>query len=415
MTFDPGLNRRQLMVAAAMATGGLLARRNPALAAASIAYWHSFTSQSEFAGLEQVIRMFQERHPDLSVVQENIPNNDFMAKVTSAVLTGSRPDTVMVQAERVDDLVAMDSLVDLTDRVNDWKLKGDFPAAAWDAITRDGKIYGTPAFTFVDWIYYRKDWFDEAGIDGPPKTMEEFAEIAEKLTDPSKGRYGYGMRGGQGGGTYMMSVFQQFGAIKVEDGRGVLDRQAAIEAVEYFTGIATKRKAVPPSVTGDSYRQVMEGFRTGQTAMIWHHTGSLVEISDALKPGEQFMTAQVPAGPVVPYRRASFSYNGVMSDAQMDAAFDWVAFWGEADPEIAMLEATGYFPASTKVTQDPRIAGNPIYKAAADTVPVGEPPLSFIGSNHWREDIVLPAMQSVLIGSATVEQAVDTMIQGLEA
>ncbi|WP_035485366.1 extracellular solute-binding protein [Geminicoccus roseus] len=415
MRFDPGLNRRQLMLATAMAAGGLLARRNPALAASTIAYWHSFTSQSEFAGLERVIQMFQERHPEISVVQENIPNNDFMAKVTSAVLTGSRPDTVMVQAERVDDLVAMDGLVDLTDRVNDWKLKGDFTPSAWDAITRDGKIYGTPAFTFVDWIYYRKDWFEEAGIDGPPKTMEEFAEIAEKLTDPSKGRYGYGMRGGAGGDNYMLAVLLQFGAIKVEDGRGVIDRQAAIDAVGYFTGIATKRNAVPPSVTGDSYRQVMEGFRTGQTGMIWHHTGSLAEISAALKPGEEFMTAQVPAGPVESYRRTSFSYNGLMSDAQVDAAFDWITFWGEADPEIAMLEATGYFPASTKVAEDPRIADNPIYKAAADTVPNGQPPISFVGSNHWRENIVLPAMQGVLIGSSTVEQAVDTMIQGLES
>jgi multiple sugar transport system substrate-binding protein len=400
MALGPTSDRRQIMLGTALAAVGLLCPRGPARADARLTYWHPLTSQTEFAGLERIIEMFQAANAGSTVVQENIPNSEFMAKVTSAVLTQSQPDTLMVLAERIDDLVAMEGLVDLADRVETWPLKGNFPQT-------------TPAFTFVDWIYYRTDWFQEAGIDGPPKTMEEFAEIAEKLTDPSKGRYGYGMRGGQGGDTYMLNVLRQFGALDIEDGRGVLDRQAAIEALDFWTGLA-KRKLVPPSAAGDSYRQVMEGFRTGQTGMIWHHTGSLVEISQALKPGEQFMTAMVPRGPATDYRRVSYGYNGLMSDAQADEAWKWTSYWGEVEPEIAMLEETGYFPASTATLKDPRIAGNPLYKAASDTLPVGSPPPSFIGSNHWREDVVLPAMQSVLIGQATVEQAVDVMMQGLE-
>ncbi|HEX2525025.1 MAG TPA: extracellular solute-binding protein [Geminicoccus sp.] len=408
------MSRRHMMLAAALAAGASICPRGAARADARLTYWHPLTSQSEFAGLQRIISMFQSANAGSSIVQENIPNSEFMAKVTSAVLTQSQPDTLMVLAERIDDLVAMEGLVDLSDRIESWNLKGNFPQTAWDTITRDGKIYGAPAFTFVDWIYYRTDWFQDAGIDGPPKTMEEFADIAEKLTDPSKGRYGYGMRGGQGGDTYMVSVLRQFGALQVQDGRGLLDRQLAIEAVDYWTGLATKRKAVPPSAAGDSYRQVMEGFRTGQTGMIWHHTGSLVEISQALKQGEQFMTAQVPAGPANAYRRVSYGYNGLMRDTQADEAWKWASYWGEVEPEIAMLEATGYFPASTEALKHPRVADNPVYKAASDTLPTGEPPPSFIGSNHWREDVVLPAMQSVLIGSATVEQAVDVMMKGLD-
>jgi multiple sugar transport system substrate-binding protein len=414
MVMGANSSRRQVLVGAALAAAGLLGARGTARADTRLTYWHPLTSQSEFAGLERIIEMFQKADAGMTVVQENIPNSEFMAKVTSAVLTQSQPDTLMVLAERIDDLVAMEGLVDLADRIESWPLKGNFPQTAWDTITRDGKVYGTPAFTFVDWIYYRTDWFQEAGIDGPPKTMEEFAEIAEKLTDPARGRYGYGMRGGQGGDTYMVSVLRQFGALNIQDGRGTLDRQAAIEAVDFWTGLATKRKAVPPSAAGDSYRQVMEGFRTGQTGMIWHHTGSLVEISQALKQGEQFMTAMVPAGPATDYRRVSYGYNGLMSDSQAEDAWKWTSFWGEVEPEIAMLEATGYFPASTEALKDPRIADNPVYKAASATLPQGSPPPSFIGSNHWLEDVVLPAMQSVLIGSATVEQAVDVMMKGLD-
>ena len=87
-----------------------------------------------------------------------------MTKVTAAVLAKSVPDTTMIATERVADLTAMSALVDITAQVNAWPQKADFPADRWKGITVDGKIYGIPAFTFVDWMYYRKDWFDEAGI-----------------------------------------------------------------------------------------------------------------------------------------------------------------------------------------------------------------------------------------------------------
>ena len=66
-------------------------------------------------------------------------------------------------------LVAMGALTDLTDKIKGWARYGEYPAQAWQGSTVNGKTYGIPAFTFVDWMYYRKDWFAEKGI-APPKT-----------------------------------------------------------------------------------------------------------------------------------------------------------------------------------------------------------------------------------------------------
>jgi multiple sugar transport system substrate-binding protein len=399
--------------AAATAAGGLALPR-VASAATNITYWHHFTSQSEFAGLRDIMNLFGKADPTISVTQENIPNPDFMAKFTAAVVSNSRPDTTMIAMERVSDMVAMKGLVDLTPRINQWNLKQYFDAKCWNGVTRDGKIYGTPAFTFVDWMYYRKDWFEEAGIAGPPQNFAEFTTAAEKLTDPKRNRYGFGMRGGAGGADYVIDVLLAYGSPIVQDGKPAIDRKLAIEAIGWWSSLYTKLKVVPPSAPNDSYSQIMQAFRTGQTGMIWHHTGSLAEISGSLKPNVQFMTMPIPAGPATRFAHLSYAYNGIMKPEHEDAGWDWVSFWGETDPAIALLKETGYFPASSQVAKDPRITSNPIYQAAIETVGFGKIWPQFAGMPGWTYNVVLPAFQSILVGRSTVEQAVDTILQGLE-
>lgn len=99
----------------------------------------------------------------------------------------------MVIAERFADLTAMEGLIDLTERVNGWKGKANFPENRWTGLSSNGAIYAVPAFAFVDWMYYRADYFEEAGLAGPPRNFDEFLSACRKLTDPSKGRYAFGM------------------------------------------------------------------------------------------------------------------------------------------------------------------------------------------------------------------------------
>jgi len=333
--------------------------------------------------------------------------------VTAAVVSGSRPDVTMVSSERFADLLAMGALNDLTDKIASWERRADFDDVRFASISKDGKVYGVPAFTFVDWMYYRKDWFDEAGL-APPTTYAEFRDAAIKLTDPAKGRFGFGMRGGAGGQAFVINVMEGFGAkLMHEDGSISLDRDKAIEAVDWWAGLLIRDGAVPPSAPNDGFRQIMEAFQTGQTAMLWHHTGSFQDNAKLLKAGEEFATAAIPAGPVNRVSRLGYAYNTSTKPETIDASWEWIKFWGEPDAAVAFLEKTGYFPASTTAAKDERISGNPLYKPAADTLGFGIPAPSFPGYAGWSESVVLPAFQRVLIKEATAEQAVDEMIDGL--
>src|SRR5262245_61704712 len=185
------LDRRSLMQAAAAAPLAALLPRMAQAQQGAINYWHHFTSDTEFRGLERVMALFQQRYPGIRLTQENIPNPEYMSKVTTAVVANARPNTAMVTADRVNDMVAMGALVDLTDRIHAWDGARQFAADRWQGPTVAGKTYGIRAFTFVDWGYYRKDWFDEAGPQ-PPRTYDEFQAAAIRLTDPARNRYGFG-------------------------------------------------------------------------------------------------------------------------------------------------------------------------------------------------------------------------------
>ncbi|MGV0912204.1 extracellular solute-binding protein [Martelella sp. FOR1707] len=404
--------RKFLEMTGALVGTTALAPRFAAAQTAAISYWHHFASQTEIAGLDKVLALYKEQGGG-PVRPESIPNVEYMAKMTTAVIANSRPDTGQVIAERFADLYAMGALVDLTDRIDTWPLKDDFPDNRWDGVRKDGKLYGVPAFAFVDWIYYRKDWFDEAGI-APPTTFAEFRDAAIAMTDPSKNRYGFGMRGGPLGQKFVIDLMEAYGSPVMTDGEISMNREAAIEALQFWAGLYTRDHAVPPSAPNDAYRQLIEGFTTGQTAMVWHHTGSLQEISAALEPGVEFGTFPVPRGPAAHVSRVAYAYNGIMSEEHMDAAWDWISFWGHPDAAVAFMEETGYFPASRSATADPRIADNPIYQAATETLEFGTLPPSFPGFAGWGENTVLPDFQAVLVGNMTEEQAVDDMIDKLQ-
>ena len=336
-----------------------------------------------------------------------------MQKVSAAVVANSRPDTAMVAGARFADLHAMGALVDLTDRIRVWNHAGDFTDDCWDGVSAGGQRYGVACFSFVNWMYYRKDWFEEAGISGPPDTYEAFLEACVKVTDPGKNRYGFGMRGGDGGHQYLVELIRAWGSPIVEDGKPAIDKAKAVEAVKFYAELLTKYKVVPPSAPSDSFQQVIGGFKTGQTAMIWHHTGSLKELTGAL-PAGSFTPAIRPKGPAARIAEVTYQYNSMLNDRSAEASWEFLRFWGEPDTAVSFLEQTGYFPASTAADRHKRIAENPMYVAASETLSFGGPPPRFAGYDGWGRTKLMPAFQKVLTGQASPEQAVDTMMASLE-
>ncbi|MFT6121284.1 MAG: multiple sugar transport system substrate-binding protein, partial [Yoonia sp.] len=120
----------------------------------------------------------------------------------------SRYDIIAVDLPWIGEFAEKNILLPLDDVLDTNRLDpSDFHTAGWKGAHWGGRPYGVPSQTTPELLFYRKDWFAEAGIE-PPSTTDEVLRAAELLHDPRRGRYGVAWNAARGtalGHEFMMA------------------------------------------------------------------------------------------------------------------------------------------------------------------------------------------------------------------
>ncbi len=187
----------------------------------------------------------------------------------------------------LDDLIARDK--GSMDRVN--------PTV--DKVLRsfDGKVYAIPFFQVALALYYRKDFFIEAGLDPnrPPKTWDELYDYALKLT--RKDRFGFAFSSPPGY-HWQNFVYQAGGEIvsPSETGRW----RARIATKEAEKAIEMYRRLILPQgenpAVGMNSTDLTNDANQGKVAMWFGYTNDVLMASTDLPPTILGVSA-LPAGP----------------------------------------------------------------------------------------------------------------------
>ncbi len=159
-------------------------------------------------------------------------------------IVGGNPPTVMQfnTGKQFDELVSNGLLNDLDQVAAAGKWGEVLPPALVEAITRDGKIYAAPVNIHgINWLWYNKKVFDEAGL-AEPKTWPEMLAAAQKLKE--KGLIGLAQGGqpwqerslfnsvlvGEGGTDLFLQIYRDgnLDAVKSDKFKSVADMIDAI-------------------------------------------------------------------------------------------------------------------------------------------------------------------------------------------
>jgi multiple sugar transport system substrate-binding protein len=145
-----------------------------------VVIWHPFPEQTHF--IQQAANSWNEEHPGtFKVTTRFIPFADLKREIAQSLVTGEVPDIYMVDNPDHASFAAAGAFYDLTAWIKDWGQADQYFPGPWNSTIWEGKNYGIPVDSNTILLYYNKDAFKKAGIDGPPGTWTELLDAAKKL------------------------------------------------------------------------------------------------------------------------------------------------------------------------------------------------------------------------------------------
>ncbi len=145
-----------------------------------------WTGAGEEDGLKALIKLFQEKYPDIPVENAAVAGGagtNAKAVLASRMQGNDPPATFQVHggAELNEGWVAAGKMEPLNDLYEKEGWMDKFPKSLIDMVSKDGKIYSVPVNIHRgNVLWYNKKIFAENGLQ-PPKTFDEFFQVAEKL------------------------------------------------------------------------------------------------------------------------------------------------------------------------------------------------------------------------------------------
>jgi multiple sugar transport system substrate-binding protein len=179
--------------------------------------------------------------------------------------------------------------------------QADFSKTAMDVATgADGKLNVLPLNQDLFILFWNKELFAAKGLKGPPQTQAEMMDAAQKLTEPSKGVYGFVGRGLKNANVVLYdSILLGYDQETVTaDGKTLLtDTPKAIEAATWYQKIM--RDYGPPGNVGFNWNECQTTFSQARGAMWWDGIGFSAPLLDpkTSKVTKTVGFAPAPAGP----------------------------------------------------------------------------------------------------------------------
>ncbi len=387
---------------AALVLGGLAFAQD-----VEITYWQ-YDFGARVDAMTQLIEQFEAEYPNITVVQETFPYDNYQEQVAASLPAGTGPDVVQF----------------FYGWLPTWQRSGyvePLPEAYFDAAMLDaefvpmaqasklnGVYYGLPTAVRSLGLFYNMDKLTEAGYDAPPATWDEFIEMAKALTvkrGPRFEQIGYGIAPtGQDHHLIREVLTRQFGTQPYsDDGTEVLyDSEAGLAAFEFYTSWATEEEiGVPEFVPGNSgYR---DGFRTQENiAMIIDGSFAIGATRDAAQ--FNWGVTEIPTlENGVQANFGSFWMNGLSpnafaDEATLDASAKFLEFVTRPEAMQLWLDVVGELPARQSLISDPELASDPVFGPFISSLAYATA-TSFVDETAQR-DVIVNAINRVVLENA---------------
>ncbi|WP_182904076.1 ABC transporter substrate-binding protein [Microbispora sp. H10830] len=273
---------------------------------ATLNLW-TWTGAPGKTAMQRAIDAYTKAHPNVTVKNTEIAQNDFKAKVPLALNGGEQIDVLAVQPN-----LFADQIKDQLLPVSSWQK--DMPAGTMDkfqplALTQnkklysDGQLYSVPLGMSGSAVgYYNAQMLDELGVQ-PPQTWAEMAALAKTLKEKKPGVSVAAMPAGTD------SWFQDEFLLTLvgQNDKGFFDNvrynNGQWNTASYVQGLKDLQKiyadgGLDKNMIDADYAKAEEAFATGKAAILFNGTWDSVLLSPSYREANKIGLKDVGAMPV---------------------------------------------------------------------------------------------------------------------
>jgi multiple sugar transport system substrate-binding protein len=336
----------------------------------TVTFWNTFTG-SDANTLKSLVNDFNQQNTGKIQINMNIMSSDvFNQKLPISIASKTAPDLVTLNVADVLTYEKEKSIEDLSDFFSKTGTdQTNFVASSLKIGYVDSKQYGLPMQVFDSTnMYWNKDLFKAAGLDpdSPPKTFDELAADAVKLTNVSKNQYGFGMCASAAPQFYSVFIRGNGGSVvDMSAKKSVLNSATNIATFEWLHTLAYTNNVSPKSTGGVDMDNLMQSGRLGI-----YFDGPWLE--PGLKSHNiNFGIGQVPSG--------SSGISGVLDGTlfaiptgtkgnQKTAIYAFLKYWNSTSVGRQWSLSDGMPPYLNSVINDPEIKADATISAFASNM-----------------------------------------------
>ncbi|RME73857.1 MAG: extracellular solute-binding protein [Chloroflexi bacterium] len=238
-----------------------------------VEFWSTDNEEERVKVYEEVAARYMAQNPNVEIRIVPIEEAGVSQRIAVAVAANRVPDIVRMGIERVAAFAA-DGILDEDAATATIQAIGedDFRAGPLQMVTNPatGKYSAVPFDGWIQAIWYRKDVFEQLGLE-PPVTWDAISAACEKV--PGFGNFLYGLTlGTDPGQNYGHQVFEQ---VAISNNAWPFDEQGNVtmntpEMIEALRWYASLQECATP---GPQYwRGAREAYEYDQAAMLFYST-----------------------------------------------------------------------------------------------------------------------------------------------
>lgn len=389
---------------------------------AEVEFW-TMQLQPQFTDyFNTLIATFESENPDIKVRWVDVPWSAMESKILAAVSAKTAPDVVNLNPNFATLLASRNAWLTLDDQIPA-EIRQQYLPNIWKASTLNGTSFGIPWYLTTRISIYNTQLFNEAGIDQPPSTYAELAQVAQQIRDRT-GKYALFVTFVPGDSSEVLESMVQMGMQLVdEQGKAAFNTPEGRAAFQYWVDLYEKG-LLPREVLTQGHRQAVQLYQAGEIAILGSGPQFFKTIADNA-PSIAAVSAAAPQITGQTGKKTAAVMNLVVPrDTDVpEAAVKFALFVTNDRNQLTFAKDANVLPSTLQALQDSHFQALPadasqIDRArmiSAEDLKSAEALIPAMEDIQQLQRIIYDNLQGAMLGQQSVDQAVTNAAQQWEA